>query len=546
MSGLSSGAKLELIVQSRSPSVVTVALQLPESESKDALGRRLVEKLPSTTTLWLMLRRFETGSDDGAPRPSRNFTARGITRLNDGSSGAGRLYYETPVLQYMQRELSSFVDLQKTLAQLGFNSGSALFRLSFGATDQPLEEAMAEIDRYFLSFETDAKAGAHSEGAGHLESAPDPHKPDAVMEDVGGTTAPDTLADATETVEAYAETTPAADAFVAADASKVDEQVPSDQAVMGPDQRLISVFAAPSSTTPQAARRRSQNFLPASPRESTLESQRQTTDSSTDEFNEADYEPTIDHAKHHQSRLSKSGQNRRLPSEAEIKEQAEAVCRRLSSVREVELKIRFPNQTQVVSKFGAADTAKSLYGFVRSMIRYPDEPFTLSHPSSKGGARIIPAPAPATFPFSSSTFTSSPAHNARSSHPPSEAADPPSSSFSSPPPSSPRLILDLGLSGRMLINFAWETGASTEARLASTVLKPQFAAAAQELRIDDVSRIGAFKDAAAAKNKGKGEAGGGASSADASTDARATDRGKHRGAVAVPRWLKLPGSKKTS
>ena len=216
------------------------------------------------TTLWLMLRRFETGSDDGGCRPSRNLTARGITRLNDGSSGAGRLYYETPVLQYMQRELSSFVDLQKTLAQLGFNSGSALFRLSFRATDQPLEVAMAEIDRYFQSFETEAKAGAHSESAGHQESAPAPQKPDAVMEDVGGTSPPDTSADATETVGASAGTTPAVEAFAAADALKVDEQVPSDETVVGPDQRLISVFAAPSSTTPQAVRRRSQLLLPTS------------------------------------------------------------------------------------------------------------------------------------------------------------------------------------------------------------------------------------------------------------------------------------------
>ena len=100
----------------------------------------------------------------------------------------------------------------------------------------------------------------------------------------------------------------------------------------------------------------------------------------------------------------------------------------------------------------------------------------------------------------------------------------------------------------MLINFKWETEASTEARLASTILKPEFAAAAQELRVDDVGRVGALKDAAAAKDKRKGGAGAGAglgpgaSSADTSTDAR----GKHRGAVAVPKWLKLPGSKKSS
>ena len=57
LSGLSAGAKLQLVQASRSPSVVSVALQLPESEG----GGRLSDKFPSSTSLWLVLRKYEDG-----------------------------------------------------------------------------------------------------------------------------------------------------------------------------------------------------------------------------------------------------------------------------------------------------------------------------------------------------------------------------------------------------------------------------------------------------------------------------------------------------
>ena len=43
LSGLTSGAKLELVQLSRSPSVVTVALQLPESEVRGAPSGRILD-----------------------------------------------------------------------------------------------------------------------------------------------------------------------------------------------------------------------------------------------------------------------------------------------------------------------------------------------------------------------------------------------------------------------------------------------------------------------------------------------------------------------
>ena len=54
--------------------------------------------------------------------------------------------YEMPVVTVMpgHREQADFVGLQKTLSQLGFDSGSALLRLGFKNSGTPLEEAMAQ------------------------------------------------------------------------------------------------------------------------------------------------------------------------------------------------------------------------------------------------------------------------------------------------------------------------------------------------------------------------------------------------------------------
>ena len=130
--------------------MVSVALQLPPTEAEGIQNGRLTDKFPSDTTLWLILRKFEAAVA-GSSNLKKNFTARGVPATNQGGTGAGRLYYERPVIQVMGRELSSFTDLQKTLAQLGFNSGTALLRLSFTTSDQPLEDAMKQIEGFFES-----------------------------------------------------------------------------------------------------------------------------------------------------------------------------------------------------------------------------------------------------------------------------------------------------------------------------------------------------------------------------------------------------------
>ena len=172
LSGLSAGAKLQLVQASRSTGVVSVALQLPDVEG----GGRFTDKFPSNTSLWLVLRKFEEGVA-GQPQRKLNLTQRALP--SDGS-GAGRLLYEQPSINVMSRTIETFTDLQKTLAQLGINGGSMLMRLNFKNSGQPLEEAMAEISGYFTSVDatseesgasaTQQARGAHADGVGSMSS----------------------------------------------------------------------------------------------------------------------------------------------------------------------------------------------------------------------------------------------------------------------------------------------------------------------------------------------------------------------------------------
>ncbi len=162
----------------------------------------------------------------------------------------------------MQRELSSFSDLQKTLGQLGLNSGSAMLRLSFRATEQPLEEAQAEIEGYFKSIESEPSAGAHSGSITKLESRPDPTNPDAVVDGADTKSPPDTPIE--EKDEEPAPTEVAVPGTVAA-TEPTEQEIEDDNTIVGPDQRPVSIFAPPSGPTPQAVHRMYPRFLPTQP-----------------------------------------------------------------------------------------------------------------------------------------------------------------------------------------------------------------------------------------------------------------------------------------
>ena len=340
----------------------------------------------------------------------RNYTGRGISVPNEDGRDTGRIYFETPVIQIMGRELFSFTDLQKTLAQLGFNSGSTLLRLSFRRTETPLEEAMQEIGQYFSEVDGQSVKTAHGDSADQVESLPqtsDSPVPPAIAEEPSP---PEPVSsEPSSQTESKAR---------GQEEISVAEISPLPAVISGGDtRRLVTVFSPSSSNTPEAAQQA---------------------------FDEKDYEPTIHHAKLHQSRLAAKGANKRLPSDAELAAQAETQAQRNANVTEVEIKVRFPDQMQAISMFSNQDTADTLYEFVKSLMVRENEPFSLRF-TAANGPKSIPTG----------------------------------------PQGDVKLVSGLGMLGRVLVNVVWEEGASLQARSAP-VLKDKYRENAQEIAVKQV------------------------------------------------------------
>ncbi|KAI0486419.1 GLUT4 regulating protein TUG-domain-containing protein [Xylaria cf. heliscus] len=346
-SGLIPGARLELVVRANTPTAVNVALQLPSPESNAFPPHgRVSEKLPSDFTIWQILRQFESGKASAGK--NLNITARGIPQTNNGTqAGSGQLYYEIPNIIIEKRTLSTFVDFQKTLSQLGYNSGGVLMRLSFQKTDQLLSDAMREIEEYFKSEEQDS-APQKNEAISTDEKSASTSEPSALPSEAHTSEpAPTGAVPPTTTTEDPPTTQDAADA----NAMDVDEASSS-----GP--RPVTIFSAPASSTPVAALR---------------------TDS------EEDYAPDISHAKAHQKLLKSLGENKRLLSDRELEEKAAAEEAKVAAVKSIKIKVRFPDNFSAEWTFGPEDTGASLYSEVRGIMANSSASFRLVLP----GARTV-------------------------------------------------------------------------------------------------------------------------------------------------------------
>ncbi|KAJ4151444.1 hypothetical protein LMH87_012145 [Akanthomyces muscarius] len=336
-SGLVGGAKLELVQKSNTPSAVQIGLQLPQPEAKEIPGGRLIKKLPSDLTLWGVLRQLESG--DASAGRNINITARGVARTSGGAaSGAGQLYYETPILNIMGRDYTTFEDFQKTLAQLGHNSGSVLVRLTFKTTDQTLFEAMERISQFFNDTREEPSAAAPQKEA---PAAAEEAQPEQALDNTP-------MVDATPPRQETVEVTPAA-------APLSESKDPYEP---------VSVYLAPSNSTPAAA------LAPAQ---------------------ESDFTPTVAHAKLHQSQLQQSSRNKRLLSDKELEEKAADEQARVAAIKSVLVKVRFPDQTSSEWQIDHSSTGAFLYGAVRHVMADPALPFHLVLPggSSGGGKNTI-------------------------------------------------------------------------------------------------------------------------------------------------------------
>ncbi|KAF2200020.1 hypothetical protein GQ43DRAFT_90996 [Delitschia confertaspora ATCC 74209] len=446
---LPQGARLELVQSSRSPSVVSVALQLPESEK----NIRLTQKFASNTSLWEILRQFESGA--GA---NYNFTQRGIPEMNSNrTSGAGRLNYEMPVITVMpgHREHSSFVGLQQTLGRLGFDGGSALLKLSFKNSGTPLEESMAEISQYFKGSDS-APSGAHASSSVQMASIPDPDKAaPEVTEAVAGEPMerdiPEPMDfDSTPVPMFISPSTNESTASQAPVSASSEQDTPTSstqaETPSSASNRDIRIFAAPTESTPLAARRA---------------------------FNENDYEPTIEHAKAHQAALQARTRNQRLLSDKELADQENARLEKIKQVAERggSLRIRMPDQTLIQANITKADTADSMYELVQGFLEHKDQPFQLRYIGPKG--------APVTMKRGSE-----------------------------------RLIQDLRFSGREAVTFVWDENASGDARLSRQTLRKEWLDQAQSLKIEEPVVEDRPEPVGESKSEGKKRVGGNSSGMD--------------------------------
>jgi tether containing UBX domain for GLUT4 len=374
--GLTQGAKLELVVKSKTPTAVTVALRLPPSEA--ALGipnNRVSAKVRSDTPLWRLLRHLEEA--DGAKQKGLNITARGVPRTSHtgaattGSttaaavgSGSGQLYWETPVLKLAGRELASVRDFRKTLSQVGIDTGSQLIVLEFRTSDTTLQEAMETVQTQLEK--TDADVAAIQAAVVAMTAA----------------VAPEALA------QAAASTEPATTGNAAALA--LEESTPEPKAAEAP-QPLAPAAAEPmdvdgtssSSSAPQTALDLQPVQVWSPPKANAgmpaAASLRWTKEP------ESAFAPSIAQMKAHQRQLEEAGRNKRLKSDEELEEETREREAKAAAVNRIDIRIRFPDGYTVMWSFANGTTGATLHAAVRSVlhpaVKY--QAFRLSPPMSR-------------------------------------------------------------------------------------------------------------------------------------------------------------------
>jgi tether containing UBX domain for GLUT4 len=345
---------LTLVLRSMTPSAVSIALQLPPGDTSIVSGKppdggRLVYTFRSDTTLWRVLRQFE---DVVAPTAGCrvSLTGRGAPQLTTGSgaSGAGQVFWETPVLTLLRREVSTLDEFGKTLAQLGHNSGRVLARVSFRRTDRPLADAMAEVE---------ALMGVGEEAGGT--------KPTATPEEKG-------VADE----GAQAEEKKASTGEEAKDVAMADSVQPAQEAASAADTAPAESTPAPAHppTSDQPAAETTATSPPPSEPIATIErigvySPTASTTIHAAQIKDPDsaFVVSIAQAQAHQAHLAAAARNKRLLSDDEIAAQEADKAARLARIASVDMRVRFPDNWCVDWRCSPAATGADVYSAVREV-----------------------------------------------------------------------------------------------------------------------------------------------------------------------------------
>lgn len=343
----------------------------------------------------------------------------------------------------MGRDFATFADFQKTMTQLGHNSGNVLVRLTFKKTDQTLFEAMQEIGQHFKEEEQEtAKETASAPAQKEADPAPAVEKEDTPMED-----AP---------VQHPTETTAQGTTQDSGQPSTEQENTAVTEVVSADPLQPVNIYLAPSGATPVAAQ--------APPEEN-------------------DFTPSIAHAKLHQARLQDSSRNKRLLSDKELEEKAAAEEARLAAIKNVLVKIRFPDNTSSDWQVDNTKTGAFLYEAVKHVMADSSLPFHLVLP---GGKTTI-------------------ADNDSQKH---------------------NLVRAYKLSGRVLINLVWDDKVPAPVRK-QPFLKSSVVQQGQKIKVQDIP-----KEVPDADPKGKAVA-------SASDEKKDDTKKSEGGGKKMPKWLKL-------
>ncbi|KAF3903381.1 hypothetical protein ABW20_dc0106497 [Dactylellina cionopaga] len=344
LSRLGPGAKLDLVKRegSKTNTIITVALQFIDNSIP-----RMIEKFPSSATLWEILKKFEQNSHG-----QLLLTERAVT---DGTKqGAGRLFYEMPTIQIMHRELSSLEDLKKSLSSLGFTSGTALLKIKFTQTTIPFEEAIVQFGELSSKSETGEASSSASASTSAAQPTEDASTSNPVSEDLTPETASSSAALDPETYPIP--TFPDQIAPPTETEQTTIEPVHRENTDIGPNNREISIFNPGTSTKPSAA---------------------------AVAVDEKEYDMSINQARQYQAQLKAATINKRLLTEAQKQKIADEEKAKRLAVDKVDVRIRYPEGSVIQSVFMQSDTAEELYAFVKGLMRNPGEEFYLALPGPK-------------------------------------------------------------------------------------------------------------------------------------------------------------------
>ena len=164
-------------------------------------------------------------------------------------------------------------------------------------------------------------------------------------------------------------------------------------------------------------------------------------------YSEDDYIPTLDHAQLHQARLASETRNRKLLSDAELataQRERETV---LAKVKDVLVRLRFPDQSIAQRSFGQDATVADLYAVCRKVMEMPTSAFELRALSAGADGK----------PGALSALKEEGGDGVK------------------------RLIKDLSWQGRVLVTVVWGNDVTKEVKDAPS-LKKEYRAKAEELK----------------------------------------------------------------